>query len=229
MSAPTIDPDTEDLPVGEVDTVVIPLPAYQPRPVYPPRPAPDSPHVDEWALVERAQAGDTAAFGALYDRFLDPVFRFIYFRTGNRHLAEDLTADVFVRALRRIRSVVWQGRSIGAWLITIARNLVADHFKSGKHRMEVAVGDIVDGEREDVSREGRPADTAVAHVTNLTLLTAVKQLNPEQQECIVLRFLLGFSVAETAQSLGKNVAAVKAMQHRAIRSLRRLLPDGFAR
>jgi RNA polymerase sigma-70 factor (ECF subfamily) len=180
-----------------------------------------------WLLVERAQAGDAEAFGLLYDRYFDTVFRFVYFRVGNRQLAEDLTADTFLRALKRIGSFTWQGRDLGAWLVTIARNLVADHFKSGRYRLEVTTGDVLDAERAESGPEGSPESAVVDHVTNVALLKAVKQLNPEQQECIVLRFLQGFSVAETAQAMGKNEGAIKALQYRAVRTLARLLPDGF--
>ena len=180
-----------------------------------------------WTLVERAQAGDAEAFGLIYDRYVDTVFRFIYFRVGNRQLAEDLTSDTFLRALKRIGSFTWQGRDLGAWLVTIARNLVADHFKSGRYRLEVTTGDVLDADREDRGPEGSPEAAVVDHITNVALLTAVKQLNPEQQECIVLRFLQGFSVAETAQAMGKNEGAIKALQYRAVRALARLLPEGF--
>jgi len=191
------------------------------------RPDPSDAAAGVWALVERAQAGDAEAFGQIYDRYLDTVFRFIYFRVGNRQLAEDLTADTFLRALKRIGSFTWQGRDPGAWLVTIARNLVADHFKSGRYRLEVTTGDVLDADREDRGPEGSPEAAVVDHITNVALLTAVKQLNPEQQECIVLRFLHGFSVAETAQAMGKNEGAIKALQYRAVRALARLLPEGF--
>jgi RNA polymerase sigma-70 factor (ECF subfamily) len=193
----------------------------------PGRPDPTDAAAEVWVLVERAQAGDADAFGAIYDRYLDTVFRFIYFRVGNRQLAEDLTADTFLRALKRIGSFTWQGRDPGAWLVTIARNLVADHFKSGRYRLEVTTGDVLDADREDRGPEGSPEAAVVDHITNVALLTAVKQLNPEQQECIVLRFLHGFSVAETAQAMGKNEGAIKALQYRAVRALARLLPEGF--
>jgi RNA polymerase sigma-70 factor (ECF subfamily) len=194
---------------------------------YPSRPDPSDPATEVWALVERAQAGEAEAFGLIYDRYVDTVFRFVYFRVGNRQLAEDLTSDTFLRALKRIGSFTWQGRDLGAWLVTIARNLVADHFKSGRYRLEVTTGDVLDADREDRGPEGSPEAAVVDHITNVALLTAVKQLNPEQQECIVLRFLQGFSVAETAQSMGKNEGAIKALQYRAVRALARLLPDGF--
>lgn len=194
---------------------------------YPDRPDPSDAAHEVWTLVERAQQGDTAAFGLIYDRYVDTVFRFIYFRVGNRPLAEDLTSDTFLRALKRISSFTWQGRDLGAWLVTIARNLVADHFKSGRYRLEVTTGDVLDADREDRGPEGSPESAVVDHITNVALLTAVKQLNPEQQECIVLRFLQGFSVAETAQAMGKNEGAIKALQYRAVRALARLLPEGF--
>ena len=194
---------------------------------HPARPDPGDAAAEVWALIERAQAGEAEAFGLLYDRYVDTVFRFIYFRVGNRQLAEDLTSDTFLRALKRIGSFTWQGRDLGAWLITIARNLVADHFKSGRYRLEVTSGDVLDADREDRGPEGSPEAAVVDHITNVALLTAVKQLNPEQQECIVLRFLQGFSVAETAQAMGKNEGAIKALQYRAVRALARLLPDGF--
>ncbi|MFG2037619.1 sigma-70 family RNA polymerase sigma factor [Dactylosporangium sp. NPDC048998] len=199
----------------------------EPVPPQPTRPERGDPAAEVWALIERAQAGDGAAFGLLYDRYFDTVFRFVYFRVGNRQLAEDLTADTFLRALKRIGSFTWQGRDLGAWLVTIARNLVADHFKSGRYRLEVTTGDVLDADRPDRGPEGSPEAAVIDHITNVDLLKAVKQLNPEQQECIVLRFLHGFSVAETAQTMNKNEGAIKALQYRAVRALARLLPDGF--
>jgi RNA polymerase sigma-70 factor, ECF subfamily len=225
-------PDQRAGAVGET-TVVVPTqsttgpPSESEPPKYPARPDPGDAAAEVWGLVERAQAGESAAFGLIYDRYVDTVFRFVYFRVGNRQLAEDLTSDTFLRALKRIGSFTWQGRDLGAWLVTIARNLVADHFKSGRYRLEVTTGDVLDADREDRGPEGSPEAAVVDHITNVALLTAVKQLNPEQQECIVLRFLQGFSVAETAQTMGKNEGAIKALQYRAVRALARLLPEGF--
>ncbi|MDG4791629.1 sigma-70 family RNA polymerase sigma factor [Micromonospora sp. WMMD1102] len=231
----TAPPGRTDLP--ESETALLPVvPATEkttgsgggaPPTGYPSRPDESDPAREVWALVERAQAGEPEAFGLIYDRYVDTVFRFVYFRVGNRQLAEDLTSDTFLRALKRIGSFTWQGRDLGAWLVTIARNLVADHFKSGRYRLEVTTGDVLDADREDRGPEGSPEAAVVEHITNVALLTAVKQLNPEQQECIVLRFLQGFSVAETAQAMGKNEGAIKALQYRAVRALARLLPDGF--
>jgi RNA polymerase sigma-70 factor (ECF subfamily) len=215
-------PTQSQSPDGAIET---PPPSSTPPP--PARPDRSDPASEVWALIERAQAGDGAAFGLLYDRYFDTVFRFVYFRVGNRQLAEDLTADTILRALKRISSFTWQGRDLGAWLVTIARNLVADHFKSGRYRLEVTTGDVLDADRPDRGPEGSPESAVIDHITNVDLLKALKHLNPEQQECIVLRFLHGFSVAETAQTMNKNEGAIKALQYRAVRALARLLPDGF--
>lgn len=172
------------------------------------------------ALVMRAKAGDQDAFGELYDRYVTLVYRYIYYRVGLRALAEDLTSETFLRALRRVRSFTWQGKDFGAWLVTIARNLVADHFKSGRFRLEVTTGELLGPEPVEQGPEG----TVLAHLTNRTLLDAVRRLGPEQQECIVLRFLQDLTVSETAKIMDKNDGAIKALQYRAVRSLARLLP-----
>ena len=143
---------------------------------------------------------------------------------GSPTLAEDLVSETFLRALRRIDSFTWQGRDFAAWLVTIARNLIADHFKSGRYRLEITTEDIL--ESGPTRTTDGPENLVLDALTNATLLTAVKQLNPEQQECIVLRFLQGLSVNETALAMGKNDGAIKALQYRAVRSLGRLLPEG---
>ncbi len=185
-------------------------------------PAPEGEQATVMSIVRRAQDGDPDAFGELYDRYIDLVYRYVYFRVAGHALAEDLTSETFLRALRRIGSFQWQGRDFGAWLVTIARNLIADHYKSGRYRLEVATGDILEtgGDRATDGPEGEVLDG----LTNAELLEAVRQLGSEQQECIVLRFLHGLSVAETAAAMGKNEGAIKALQYRAVRSLGRLLP-----
>jgi RNA polymerase sigma-70 factor (ECF subfamily) len=192
-----------------------------------PNPAPPSEPTGELAtvmdIVARAQAGDADAFGELYDRYVDVVYRYVYYRVSNVALAEDLTSETFIRALRRITSYTWQGRDFGAWLVTIARNLIADHFKSGRYRLEVATSDLVEAGAD--RREDGPENEVLSAITNEALLEAVKALGAEQQECISLRFLQGMSVAETAAIMGKNEGAIKALQYRAVKSLSRLLPE----
>lgn len=173
------------------------------------------------ALVDLAQRGDPEAFGQLYDHYLSTVYRYIYYRVGTHALAEDLTSETFLRALRSLSSFRWRGRDFGAWLVTIARNLITDHFKSGRFRLEVTTAEMLD---HDSAADG-PEHDVLASLTNETLLQAVKQLGAEQQECLVLRFLNGLSVAETSKVLGKSEGAVKQLQLRAVRNLSKLLPE----
>jgi RNA polymerase sigma-70 factor, ECF subfamily len=182
---------------------------------------PANDHGAAWELVRAAQGGDTVAFGALYDRYVDVVFRYVLFRVGDRELAEDVTSETFLRALRRITSVSYQGRDVGAWFVTIARNLVLDHVKSSRFRLEVATPEIRDSERVDAG----PEQQVMSKVTREAVLACVDQLGDDQRECIVLRFLQGLSVAETAKVMNRNEGAVKALQHRAVRRLAQLLPS----
>jgi RNA polymerase sigma-70 factor (TIGR02952 family) len=200
----------EDAEVAEVEALETGLP-----------PAPEG--VDVWELVAQAQAGDAEAFGRLYDHYVSMVHRYVYYRVGDRATAEDVTSETFVRALRRIDSLSFQGRDVGAWLVTIARNIIRDHVKSSRYRLEVTTADMRDADR---ATDG-PEDAVVQHLTNRELLACVQQLGSEQQECIVLRFIHGLSVSETAEIMGKKDGAIKALQHRAVRRLAGLLPDGL--
>jgi RNA polymerase sigma-70 factor (ECF subfamily) len=197
------------------------------RPAPAPRPAPpadeppaepgevDETHVETWRLVGLAQEGDGEAFGQLYDRYADIVFRFIYFRVNDRGLAEDFTSETFLRALRRIGTISYQGRDIGAWFVTIARNIVLDHLKSARHRLETTTADTIEGREYAPSTESAVLDSLQSE----RLMQAVGQLGDEQRECVMLRFVQGMSVSETAQIMGKNDGAIKALQHRAVRKL----------
>ena len=184
---------------------------------------PDPEGVDVWGLVRRAQAGDAEAFGELYDHYVTMVHRYVYHRVGDRATAEDVTSETFVRALRRIDSLSFQGRDVGAWLVTIARNIVLDHVKSSRFRLEVITGDMRDADRATAG----PEDAVLQGLTNAELLAGIARLSDEQRECVVLRFLQGLSVAETAAAMGKKDGAIKALQHRAVRRLAGLLPDGL--
>ncbi len=176
-------------------------------------------HAEMWALVQAAQAGDGEAFGKLYDRYVTAVFRFIYYRVNDRALAEDFTSETFLRALRRISSINYQGRDIGAWFMTIARNIVFDHTKSARFRFEISTAETY----EPAESAESPELTVLNHLTNTRLLQAVNELGEEQRECVVLRFLTGLSVSETACVMGKNDGAIKALQHRAVKRLAGIL------
>jgi RNA polymerase sigma-70 factor, ECF subfamily len=174
-------------------------------------------------LVELARGGDAEAFGMLYDHYQPSVYRFLYYRVGSVALAEDLTSETFFRALRSMSSFRWQGKDFGAWLMTIARNLTTDHFKASRTRLESTTEDM---SAHDSATEG-PEVAVLATLTNEALLTALKKLPPEQQECLIMRFLQGFSIAETAQVLGRSDGAIKQLQLRAVRNLAKLMPEGL--
>jgi RNA polymerase sigma-70 factor (ECF subfamily) len=178
--------------------------------------------VESRILVERVQAGDNAAFGELYARYSPIVMRFVSARVNNRTLAEDITSDTFVRAMRRIETFTWQGRDIGSWLVTIARNLVSDHFASAHSRRELATEDVNDA--GPIQLVEGPEDVIVRSSEQARIRAAVALLGAEQRACVEARFLQGLSVSETADLLGRNDGAVRALQYRALRSLANLLP-----
>jgi RNA polymerase sigma-70 factor (ECF subfamily) len=175
------------------------------------------------ALVELARNGDAEAFGLLYDHYQGSVYRFLYYRVGSVALAEDLTSETFFRALRSMSSFRWQGKDFGAWLMTIARNLTTDHYKSSRTRLESTTEDM---SPHDAATEG-PEAAVLASLTNEALLTALKKLPSEQQECLIMRFLQGLSIAETAQVLGRSDGAIKQLQLRGVRNLAKLMPEGL--
>ncbi|WP_231998690.1 sigma-70 family RNA polymerase sigma factor [Nocardioides baekrokdamisoli] len=172
------------------------------------------------ALVELARGGDAEAFGQLYDHYQPSIYRFLFYRTRSRPLAEDLTSETFFRALRSLSSFTWQGRDFGAWLTTIARNLAADHFKAARTRLELTTDDMgfhegdVDGPETDVLRS----------LTTEALFIALADLPQDQRDCVIMRFLQSLSIAETAEVLGRSEGAVKQLQLRAVRNLAKAMP-----
>ena len=175
------------------------------------------------ALVELARSGDVEAFGLLYDHYQPSVYRFLYYRTRSIGLAEDLTSETFVRALRKMTGFRWQGKDFGAWLMTIARNLATDHFKSGRSRLELTTDDMGAHDDQTVG----PESLVMTSLTNEMLAQAMGELPVEQRECLTLRFLQGMSIAETASVLGRSDGAIKQLQLRGVRNLAKLMPEGI--
>jgi len=192
-------------------------------PDYPPDASDDAEAGRIAGLVDLARGGDAEAFGQLYDHYAAGVYRFVYYRVSSATLAEDLTSETFFRALRAMASFQWQGKDFGAWLVTIARNLVVDHYKAGRTRLETSTDDFT---AHEGATEG-PEDEVIAGLTNEVLREALTKLPAEQQECLVLRFLNGQTIAETATALQRSEGAVKQLQLRAVRSLAKLLPEGL--
>jgi RNA polymerase sigma-70 factor (ECF subfamily) len=175
------------------------------------------------ALVELARTGDSEAFGLLYDHYQSSVYRFLFYRTRSPQVAEDLTSETFFRALRSMNNFRWQGKDFGAWLMTIARNLATDHFKAGRTRLELTTEDM---SAHDDTTEG-PEASVLAGLTNEILLGALKSLPDEQRDCLIMRFLQGMSIAETAAVLGRSDGAIKQLQLRGVRNLAKLMPEGL--
>lgn len=176
--------------------------------------------VTEQQLVDRARTGDREAFATIYNETRSEVFRFIAGRVADRQLAEDLTSDTYLRALTRIDSFTWRGTSIAAWLVTIARRLIVDHFKSSRVRREQLTGEFFEHDTTDRSAEEyalRDLDVVDARAT---VQAAVAVLCPGQRRCVELRFLQELSVAETAAAMGSSVGAAKTLQYRAMDNLR---------
>ena len=173
------------------------------------------------ALVDLAKEGDAEAYGQLYDHYVSGVFRFIYYRVSSQQLAEDLTSETFVRGLRAIQRFNWQGKDFGAWLTTIARNLVADHFKSSRARLEIVSETIPEGKTTVAS----PEQEVLSLISNEMLFEAVNALPNEQRDCVLMRFIQGLSIAQTAAALGRSEGAVKQLQLRAVRSLAKTVSE----
>ncbi len=127
--------------------------------------------------------------------------------------------------MRNISDFTWQGRDFGAWLVTIARNLITDHFKSGRSRLEVSTAEVLD---TPLDGPHIPENAAITNMVNEHVMRAVQQLGPEQQECVIMRFLYRMSLAETAAAMGKKSGAIKALQFRAIKALARTLPKDLS-
>jgi RNA polymerase sigma-70 factor, ECF subfamily len=170
------------------------------------------------ALVDQAAAGDAAAFAALYERFLDPVYRYLFYRTGERSDAEDLTEQVFLRAWEGVGKFRWQGRPFLAWLYRLAHDLHTDHLR--RQRATVALDPVV----HQGSLVDEHAASQLGRTLDADLLTrALRQLSPDQQQVIVLRFAQGLDTPRIARILDKQEVAVLVLQARALHRLREIL------
>ena len=167
------------------------------------------------ALVQAAKAGDATAFGELYERYRDAIYRFCLSRTGTSHDAEDLTADVFVKALQSIDR--WQDRGLpfAAFLYRIARNAAIDRSRTLKQPLSV------DGLLQEPASKQNVELEATFAVEKSILLAALAKLKSEHRDVVVMRFIEGYSALEVAAMLGKTEGAIRTLQHRALERLRK--------
>ena len=173
------------------------------------------PDVGDMELVRRT-ASDPEAFGELYERHVRRIYNYIYYRTGNHHDAEDLTARVFHRAMRHVANFEDQGVPFSAWLYRIAHNLVANWHRDRSRRPVVPLEDhiIVSGESE------HPESEAIAEEERRMLLAAVHQLPPDRQQLLILKFVERLPNAEIGEIMGRTEGAIKSLFHRTLNSLR---------
>ena len=194
------------------------------------KPAPNTPRADvvspdraedeDRNLALRAGKGDAAAFGALYDRYVAAVYRYVYYRVRNDMDAEDLVSEVFMRALRAIPR--YEPRvAFLAWLYRIARNAVID--RSRRSRTQISFEDAL--AHPGVDQIVEPDATILALSDKEAVRAALAKLTPLQQEVIVLRFVEGYSTLEIANLVGKREGTVRGIQFRALEALRTLIPS----
>lgn len=175
---------------------------------------------DEKALIERAKE-DKEAFGQLYELYVDRIYNYVYYRTGNVADAEDLTAKIFVRAMKHIPRYQDQGVPFSAWLYRIAHNLVANWHRDNSRRQMVALDDITHWHVGDESPEFA---TQLLEDKSL-LLGAIRRLPSDRQELLILKFVERLSNAEIGDIMGRSEGAIKSLYHRTLLSLREDLQE----
>ncbi len=173
---------------------------------------------DEAKLIQQAKQGDPAAFAEIYEQCQPAIYRYIFYQVeGDATIAEDLTSEVFVRLVDKIDRFTYRGRPLLAWLYTIARNLVTDHRRRVKKSLPLELKKQLVADTIDVEV------TVEDKLTHRQVIAAIPHLTEPQRQVILLRFIEGLDNASTASILGKSVNAVKALQHRALAALRRIL------
>ena len=176
--------------------------------------------VDDEAIerfVEAAKDGDPEAFGALFDHFYAPVYRYVAARVGRPSDAEDLAQLVFVKALEALPRYELRGVPFGGWLFRLARNVVIDHVRTRREHVTLDV--IVEKSTDDQG----PDELAVLRQEMDSIAHALRRLTPEQREAVELRFFAGLSAKEAAEAMGRQEGTVRGLQFRAIAALRREL------
>lgn len=175
---------------------------------------------EERAFAERLKKRDPETWAILYEQYLPKIYRYIVLRVQNQAEAEDLTEQVFLKALESSKSFKWRGAPIPSWLFRIARNHVIDYWRTDKSKRTLPLDDSLISDTIDP-----PERVAEKNADIRQLIQAISQLTQAQRDVIELRFAGGLSTAEVAGILGKSQGAVKVMQHSALTALRRRLAD----
>src|SRR5204862_3007969 len=169
-------------------------------------------------LVERGQQGNKEALEELYLLHFDRIYSYLHMSVGNRHDAEDLTTQVFVKMLESIGKFRWRSAPFSAWLFRIAHNLAMDHFRASRRWQP-------EEEVPEPAGEEEPSAEAAAlqSIGRQSMLELIESLSHEQQQVLTLKFVFNFPNAEVATILGKTEGAIKSLQHRALVSLHKQL------
>ncbi len=170
-------------------------------------------------LILRAQNGDTAVIGAIYERYHISVYRYLYYRIGDRQAAEDLTSDVFLRMIRSIPAYRPRSVTFQAWLFQIARNIAIDHYRKMKFRNHAEL-------EENMADKEDSLDASVdRNMTSTHLKQALARLTEDQRDVLVMRFVANMPIAQVAQALHKSEDAIKSLQRRGLFALRAILAE----
>jgi len=170
------------------------------------------------SLVERAQEGERDALEELYLLHFDRIYSYLHMSVGNRHDAEDLTTQTFLKMLEAIGRFRWRSAPFSAWLFRIAHNLAMDHFRATKRTQPEEEVPEPPG-----SEEASAEEQAMHSIGRQSMLELIENLSPEQQQVLTLKFVFNFPNAEVATILGKTEGAIKSLQHRALVSLQKQL------
>jgi RNA polymerase sigma-70 factor (ECF subfamily) len=169
---------------------------------------------DEADLVRKAKSGDARAFGRLYDATLDRIYRYVFFRVTDTELAEDLTSQVFLKAWENLRRYKPGGPFV-AWLYTIARNTVIDHYRTRKQSVPLD---------QTVIKDDPELDEKVDLKHDIGILQeAMQELTEDQREVLTLRFLADMETGEIAERMQKSEGAIRALQMRALQALAKVM------
>jgi RNA polymerase sigma-70 factor (ECF subfamily) len=179
------------------------------------------PEYKEDDVLARASQGDKDAFGELYEHYTERIFNYVYYRTGNVHDAEDLTARVFQRAMNHIRNYTDRGIPFSAWLYRIAHNLVANWHRDRSRKQEIPLDDV-----PILPAKGDHPETALVRTEQQdALLRLIRRLPSERQNLLILKFVENMSNAEIGQIMGRSEGAVKSLYHRTLLFLRDEIGD----
>lgn len=173
-------------------------------------------------LVKKAKGRDPEAFGKIYDEYVDPIFRYVYYKVGNFAEAQDLTGQTFLKAFENIDSYQMREVAFSSWLYRIAHNLVVDFFRKESKRERVPIDENLPA---TPSNRGNPVETVIADLDSERLYKALQKLTHNQREVIVLKFIDNLSNAQVAEIMGISVGAVKSTQKRGLLSLNRILSN----